>query len=147
MIQGALDGLQDTFFVLPRENNGGGNCVNLGLRPKKISQDVKHRWNFTYKMLKEACAYKMTLNQYRQLYLEHENIFISDDRWTLLEIIRDFLEVFHDATLFFSGVYYPTSNQALTHFYGISLTFKKREIFKFFNLCVYKWTQSFHNIG
>ena len=34
-------------------------CVNLGLRPKKISQDVKHRWNFTYKMLKQACAYKM----------------------------------------------------------------------------------------
>ena len=52
-------------------------------------------------MLKEACAYKMALNQYCQLYLEHENIFISDDRWTLLKIIRDFLEVFHDATLFF----------------------------------------------
>ena len=52
-------------------------------------------------MVKEACAYKMALNHYWQVYLEHGNIFISDDRWTLLEIIRDFLEVFHDATLFF----------------------------------------------
>ena len=88
-------------------------------------------------MLKEACAYKMALNQYCQLYLELENIFISDDRWTFLEIIRDFLEVFHDATFFFSRVYYPTSNQALTHFYEISLTFKKYRDFHIFQLmCV-----------
>jgi len=69
--------------------------------------------------------------------LEHENIFISDDKWTLLEIIRDFLEVFHDATLFFSGVYYPTSNQALAHFYEISLTFKKYRDFQIFqHMCL-----------
>ena len=41
-------------------------------------------------MVKEACAYKMALSQYCQPYLEHENILLSDDKWTLLEIIRDF---------------------------------------------------------
>jgi uncharacterized membrane protein len=98
-------------------------------------------------MLKESYAYKMTLNQYFQLYLENENILISDDKWTLLEIIRDFLEVFHDTTLFFPEVYYPTSNQALAHFSEISLLLKSIEIFQFFNTCVYKWRQSFHHIG
>ena len=114
-----------------------GHMWKFGSRPKKISKDVKHGWNFTYKMIKEACAYKMALNQYCQLYLAHENIYISDDRWILVEIIRDFLKAFHDATLFFSRVYYPTSIQALTHFYEISLTFKKYRDFEVFLLmCV-----------
>ena len=58
-------------------------------------------------MLKEACTYKIALNQYCQCYLEHENIFISDNKWIVLKIIRDFLEVFHDAALFFPGYITP----------------------------------------
>ena len=70
-----------------------------------VKQDVKHGWNFTYKMLKQAYTYRMTLDQFCQLHLAHENIYINDENWTLLEIIRDFFKVVYDATVFFSGLY------------------------------------------
>ena len=80
--------------------------------------------HFTYRILKEAFSYKNVVNQFCVLYLTHQNI-IPEENLQLLKIIKDLLEVFSDATLFFSGVYYPTSTQALTHFYEMSLVFKR----------------------
>ena len=45
-----------------------------------MQPDVKHRWNFTYIMLKEACGYKNALNQFCQLYLAHQNTFIPEEK-------------------------------------------------------------------
>ena len=60
-----------------------------------MQSDVKHRRDFTFRMLKEACSYKNKVNQFYALYLTRQNIGIPEENWQLLE-------VFHDAALFFS---------------------------------------------
>ena len=85
-------------------------------------------------MLKKACSYNATVNQYCALYLSHANTSIGEKDWQLLEIMKEFVEVFHNATLFFSRIYSPTSSQALNHFYEISIASDKYS--KLSKICV-----------
>ena len=50
-----------------------------------------------------------------------QDLMISDEHWELCAQIRDLLEAFYSSTLFFSGIYYPTSNGALMNLIKISL--------------------------
>ena len=46
---------------------------------------------------------------------------MSDKHLELCAHIRDLLEAFYTSTLFFSGIYYPTSNEALMMLFQITL--------------------------
>ncbi|VAI19183.1 unnamed protein product [Triticum turgidum subsp. durum] len=76
---------------------------------KKLSLDVKTRWNSTYFMLSVALRYKSVFNRLRQ----REKTFTcapSDDDWKFCGEVCDRLKLFADITEIFSGTQYVTAN-------------------------------------
>ena len=72
-----------------------------------------------YDLLNKAIDRKTVLNEL--CAFPAQNLLMSDEHWELCANIRDLLEVFYTSTLFFSGVHYPTSNEALMKLFQISL--------------------------
>ncbi|PIA55464.1 hypothetical protein AQUCO_00700036v1 [Aquilegia coerulea] len=143
------DGLSDDGFKEPihriKENLGfifGSTqryqhfrdaCTNAGLPPKRLPVDVKHRWNSTYEMLNEALPYYNVIKSYLKDKACPEVVLDSD--WLLANMLRDFLHVFVEATEYFSGVYYTTSNSVINHLYAISVIFQRyRHVQEFMGL-------------
>ena len=85
-------------------------CARQGVSAIKIRKEVEHRWNSTYDLLNNALSRKTVLNEFCAFHVQ--DLMISDEHWELYAQIRDLLEAFYSSTLFFSGIYYPTSNEA-----------------------------------
>lgn len=90
-------------------------CIAMGARPRKFGLDMDVRWNSTYLMLKHLLPHKSTFDvfiqtQYRQV--TGKNLLTKDD-WYVAEKILEFLELFYEATVALSGIYYPTSSLML----------------------------------
>ncbi|WVZ61480.1 hypothetical protein U9M48_011343 [Paspalum notatum var. saurae] len=90
-------------------------CVAMGVRPRKFGLDMDVRWNSTYLMLKHLLPYKETFGmflttQYARKPDDPE--LLTPTHWYVAAKLLEFLELFYDATVSLSGVYYPTS---LTH--------------------------------
>lgn len=102
--------------------------VNLTLSKNKkikraLSNDVKTRWNSTFKMILSILTYRdiineifksktslgLTCKQRRKL----TNMELSTDQWDLLEFIQNVLEPFYSATKVLSSKQYPTIGSAL----------------------------------
>ncbi|XP_026399401.1 zinc finger BED domain-containing protein RICESLEEPER 2-like [Papaver somniferum] len=92
-------------------------CDDMGVRSKKLQLDVKHRWNSTYLMLKDAIPYRQVLSA----FLDDRSCphVIDDTDWEHAEVLCAFLKPFYDATNYFSGVHYVTSNSVLQYLYEI----------------------------
>jgi len=76
------------------------------------------RWNSTYLMLKHLLLYKNNFSVFINSNYprgEDEPRLLTDDHWTVAARIFEFLELFYDATVALSGVYYPTSPLVLHH--------------------------------
>ncbi|GJS31270.1 zinc finger BED domain-containing protein RICESLEEPER 2-like protein [Tanacetum coccineum] len=76
---------------------------------KALTQDVPTRWNSTYRMLSSALYYCPALVHLNMSDSNYQSC-PSTDEWDKVEKICDFLKVFYEATLAFSGSLYPTSN-------------------------------------
>ncbi|GJV34508.1 zinc finger BED domain-containing protein RICESLEEPER 2 [Tanacetum coccineum] len=74
--------------------------------------DVDTRWNSTFEMFESGLKQKMTLVYFHE-YLVTKNgrrfKKFPDEYWVLIESLNPLLEVFQNATVILSGVYYPTS--------------------------------------
>ena len=89
----------------------------------KINTDVEHRWNSMYDLINKAIDRKLVLNEY--CAFNAQDLLMTEAHWKLCAHIRDLLQIFYTAALFFSEVYYPTSNGALNSLFEISLQFKR----------------------
>ncbi|GJX43349.1 hypothetical protein Tco_0260025 [Tanacetum coccineum] len=74
--------------------------------------DVDTRWNSTFEMFESGLKQKMTLVYFHE-YLVTKNgrrfKKFPEEYWVLIESLNPLLEVFQNATVILSGVYYPTS--------------------------------------
>ncbi|KAI3855850.1 hypothetical protein MKW92_037216, partial [Papaver armeniacum] len=60
-------------------------CAHMGMNPKKLQLDVKHRWNSTYLMLKDAIPYRQVLSAFlNDLAYAHA---ITDADWEHAELL------------------------------------------------------------
>ncbi|GKC01837.1 zinc finger BED domain-containing protein RICESLEEPER 2-like protein [Tanacetum coccineum] len=74
--------------------------------------DVDTRWNSTFEMFESGLKQKMTLAYFHDILVNKNGRRfkkISDEYWVLIESLNPLLEVFQNATVILSGVYYPTS--------------------------------------
>ena len=78
------------------------------MKPKRFPQDVQHRWNSTYELLKEALPYKDLLCHFFASNDQTNSIMLQPYHWELVVKLNEVLECFNNATYLLSGVYYPT---------------------------------------
>ncbi|KAI3990626.1 hypothetical protein MKX01_022926, partial [Papaver californicum] len=81
-------------------------CISMGLKPRKLQIDVKHRWNTTYYMLRDAIPYRVAISSF---LADRTCSDLADYDWDIAELLCKFLKPFYDATKHFSGVDYVTS--------------------------------------
>ncbi|GJY51249.1 zinc finger BED domain-containing protein RICESLEEPER 2-like protein [Tanacetum coccineum] len=85
--------------------------------------DVDTRWNSTFEMFESGLKQKMTLVYFHE-YLVTKNgrrfKKFPDEYWVLIESLNPLLEVFQNATVILSGVYYPTSPLVLQQIFFIT---------------------------
>ena len=83
------------------------------------------RWNSTYLMLKHLLPYKQNFPVF--INSNYERVLLTDDHWNVAQSMFEFLELFYDATIALSGVYYPTSPLMLHHMVLICKHLKRYE--------------------
>ncbi|GJZ48961.1 ATP-dependent DNA helicase PIF1-like protein [Tanacetum coccineum] len=74
--------------------------------------DVDTRWNSTFEMFESGLKQKMTLAYFHDILVTKNGRRFKkfpDEYWVLIESLNPLLEVFQNATVILSGVYYPTS--------------------------------------
>lgn len=82
-------------------------CIAIEQTPHKYNLDMPVRWNSTYMMLKAVIRDEVTFSGWINANMGREHL--SDDTWAVAKALCKFLELFYDATITLSGVYYPTS--------------------------------------
>ena len=104
------------------------DCVGLVCDGNKrgLSQDVSTRWNSTYQMLESALFYRKAF-QHLELSDSNYKHCPSKEEWEKAEKITEFLSVFYDATVEFSGTKYPTANLYFPHIFVCYTTMKEVE--------------------
>ena len=72
---------------------------------KKYKCDIPHRWNATYTLLKLALKQRWALDLYCVKLLQnvrHYSVQLpSECGWTIVDVVKNFLEVFDISTKFF----------------------------------------------
>ena len=83
----------------------------MGVRPRKFGLDIEVRWNSTYLMLKHLLPYKSTFSVFIQTHYPSTDgtLLLTEQHWFVAEKVLSFLEIFYEATVALSAVYYPTS--------------------------------------
>ena len=102
-------------------------CIATGVRPRKFQLDMEVRWNSTYLMLKHLFPHKSPFTTFIQAQYprdEGEPLLLTEDHWMMAQKVLSFLELFYDATVTLSGVYYPTSPLMIHYLVKIALHLK-----------------------
>lgn len=97
-------------------------CKSVGKKALGASLDCPTRWNSTWLMFDNALRQRETLQVY------HNNMVskgfasqeFTNEQWDIILKVRDYLELFKEATILLSGVYYPTSPLVLNQIYILS---------------------------
>ena len=61
-------------------------CLDLDVRKRNIDNDVPHRWNSTYDLLKVAIKYKLVLNRYVTKLNQSSRSAILSRTWLVKKI-------------------------------------------------------------
>jgi hypothetical protein len=69
------------------------------LAGRGIPIDVITRWNSWFQSIIVACEKQEAITKYTLNHSELQQHFLTDENWAELREIRDFLEIFHEATL------------------------------------------------
>ncbi|XP_039817290.1 zinc finger BED domain-containing protein RICESLEEPER 2-like [Panicum virgatum] len=102
-------------------------CIATSVRPRKFQLDMEVRWNSTYLMLKHLFPHKSPFSTFIQAQYprdEGESLLLTEDHWMMAQKVLLFLELFYDATVTLSGVYYPISPLMIHYLVKISLHLK-----------------------
>nr|XP_034579281.1 zinc finger BED domain-containing protein RICESLEEPER 2-like [Setaria viridis]XP_034579282.1 zinc finger BED domain-containing protein RICESLEEPER 2-like [Setaria viridis] len=102
-------------------------CIATGVRPRKFQLDMEVRWNSTYLMLKHLFPHKVPFTTFivaQYPRVEGDQLLLSDYNWAMAEKVLRFLELFYDARVALSGVYYPTSSLMIHYLVKIAMHLK-----------------------
>ena len=117
LIDKVVDKLRDGIMYLKASSNRlhkfystATTTFNLE-ESRKLKPDMPIRWNSTYTMLGSCLYFKEVL----QWYSKRDSIFKvhfwpSEEEWSEVSHMYQFLEVFFKVTTVFSGTKYPTAN-------------------------------------
>nr|QBG82645.1 zinc finger BED domain-containing protein RICESLEEPER-2-like [Papaver somniferum] len=122
MISHVKSSIEFIFASSVRYDQFRALCTSMGLKPKKLQLDVKHRWNTTYFMLKDALPYRSAISSF---LADRTCSDLTDYDWDIAELLCKFLKPFYDATKHFSGVDYVTSNYVLNYLFRIGRVLQK----------------------
>jgi hypothetical protein len=84
--------------------------------------DVVTRWSSTYHMLERALDFKEELIKFMEKY--EFSVEIDDLDWTVIEIVRDWLRIFQEATLQMSTTSKPMLSEVLGIYAGLQVHLK-----------------------
>jgi sulfur relay (sulfurtransferase) DsrC/TusE family protein len=79
--------------------------------------DVITRWSSTYHMMDRALDFKEELQKFMDRY--DFSVSISEDNWKVIEIVRDWLKAFHEATVQMSTTNKPMLSEVLLVYAGL----------------------------
>lgn len=134
LIKHYLEDIRSAVYFLNSSNQPIANfkrfCIAVDDRPRKFGLDMDVRWNSTFLMLKHLIPYKHNFTVFVNSNYprgEDEARLLTDEHWFVAEKMFEFLELFYDATVALSGVYYPTSPLMLHHMILICKHFKLYE--------------------
>jgi hypothetical protein len=102
-------------------------CIATSVRPRKFQLDMDVRWNSTYLMLKHLFPHKDPFTTFLHAQYpraEGEPFLLTDEHWNMAQKVLTFLELFYDATVTLSGVYYPTSPLMIHYLVKIGMHLK-----------------------
>ncbi|KAK0604709.1 hypothetical protein LWI29_018579 [Acer saccharum] len=101
----------------PRFQEFRRHCTLNNLRPRRFQTDMPVRWNSTYLMLENCLPYDTTISGFYNMKLAElgrpQSEALTPDDWYVAKVFVEFLKIFYDATVTLSGVYYPTSYEAI----------------------------------
>ncbi|KAK0574519.1 hypothetical protein LWI29_024902 [Acer saccharum] len=101
----------------PRFQEFRRHCTLNNLRPRRFQTDMPVRWNSTYLMLENCLPYDTTISGFYNMKLAElgrpQSEALTPDDWYVAKVFVEFLKIFYDATVTLSGVYYPTSCEAI----------------------------------
>jgi hypothetical protein len=103
-------------------------CIATGVTPRKFQLDMEVRWNSTYLMLKHLIPHKIPFTTFIQSHYpraEGAPFLLTDEHWIIAEKVLQFLELFYNATVALSGVYYPTSPLMMHNLVKIAIHLKR----------------------
>ena len=103
-------------------------CIASSYRPRKFQLDMDVRWNSTYLMLKTLFPHKDPFTTFIHANYprgEGGELLLTEEHWVVAEKVFKFLELFYDATVALSGVYYPTSPLMLHYLVKIAIHLNK----------------------
>jgi hypothetical protein len=87
-------------IVIHIHNSPGHTKEFRELAGRLIPQDNATRWNSWYAMIRIACGKQEAVSKYTLNNLsELQASFLTDENWKELHAIKDFLKIFHEATL------------------------------------------------
>jgi hypothetical protein len=96
-------------------------------------------WNSTYLMLKHLLSYKDVFHVW--LNSNYGSELLTAHHWYVAEQIMVFLQLFYEATVVLSGVYYPTAPLVLHHILNIAEHLHKAENDQNFRSIAYPMTR------
>ena len=73
-------------------------------------------------MLKHLFPHKVSFTTF--IHAQYPKLLLTDDHWAMVEKVLKFLELFYDATVALSGVYYPTSTLKIHYLVKIAMHLK-----------------------
>ena len=101
-------------------------CIARGVRPRKFRLDMDVRWNSTYLMLKHLLPYRDVFSVW--IESNYGEQLLTPQHWYAADQIMKFLEMFYDATVALSGVYYPTAPLMMHHILDFAEHLHKAEL-------------------
>jgi hypothetical protein len=114
-----LDDIRTAINFLNSSNNRIARfkefCIAKGMTPRKFGLDMDVRWNSTFLMLKHLIPYKEVFTVFINTNYNSGHMLLTNVHWYAAEHMFKFLELFYDATVVLSGVYYPTAPLVLHH--------------------------------
>ncbi|GJY93084.1 zinc finger BED domain-containing protein RICESLEEPER 2-like protein [Tanacetum coccineum] len=93
--------------------------------------DVDTRWNSTFEMFESGLKQKTTLAYFHDILVNKNGRRFKKfpvEYWVMIEMLNPLLEVFQNATVILSGVYYPTSPLVLQQIFFISCKLSDLEL-------------------
>ncbi|KAI3937036.1 hypothetical protein MKX01_015251 [Papaver californicum] len=91
MISHVKSNLEFTFASSVRYDQFRILCTSMGLKPRKLQIDVKHRWNTSYFMLRDAIPYRAAISS----FLADRTCYdLTDYDWDIDELLCKSLKPF-----------------------------------------------------
>ncbi|KAK1556992.1 hypothetical protein Q3G72_015777 [Acer saccharum] len=138
MIKNHIEKIREAMLYIYSSSTGQKEvfdlCGSYGLEGRNFKPDSETSWNSTYRMLQSCSNYNLVITDFYNR-MQNDRVLCEED-WEISFGFMEFLEVFYNATMVFSGVYSSTSCAVLCELCDISDVFNKyKDHLRFIDIC------------